>query len=164
MRDPGVTERGGRNLLELVPQEPVGTKDAAYVYYVDPQRDYCISRLTKHWMGRQLWELDIHYERDLRVNAWLPKSWKFTDPTINEERVVWRVDAHFDDAFANEQFRCEFPFGTLVSNRVEDPGMVYIALRGDGRVVIPIESRRNNMPYLEYLAKALWSEHAPAGR
>lgn len=155
---PEVFERNGRTLMELVPQKPVGTKDAAYVYFVDPKRDFCISRITKHWMGQQLWELDIHHERDLRVKAWLPKSWKFTDPTMNEERVVSRADSYFDDALANEQFLFVFPFGTLVSNRVEDSGVVYIALDGEGREVIPKESRRNKIPYLEYLSKALSSE------
>ena len=154
-----VTERDGRILLELAPQGPIGTQDPAYVYFVDPQRDFCISRIAKHWMGQKLWELDISYERDLRVNAWLPQSWKLADQSMKEERIVSRVDAYFGDALANEQFRFEFPFGTLVSNRIEEPSVVYIALREDGRCVIPRESRRNSIPYLEYLTKARSSEH-----
>ena len=142
----------GRELLELRPaKSDVGFH---YIYYVDPLKNFAISRVVKNSSVRKQWQLDLSHRKVDESGCWLPDSWKLTDDSSNLKTVVEKVDGELNTDFADDQFDFEFPAHTLITDRTFADPLVYILCDDGRKLVMSPEERKEGIAYLDYVAAA----------
>ena len=143
----------GRDLLELRPNPQGANRNTPrYIYYVDPSKDFAISRVVKNWDGNKLWQLDLSHRLDDESDCWLPDSWKLNDHSSKLKAVVKNVRTELNTEFAGDQFSFEFPTNTLVTDRTFTDPLVYILREDRRKRIVSSEERRGGIKYLDYLA------------
>ena len=149
-----VVEINGRDNFELRQvADKSKTKTLDMRYFVDPKRDFAITRVVKYWNGNLIWQLDISYENDSRTNLWIPKSWQLSVKRPYESRSSAKnVEIDLEIEIPDEQFVFQFPEHSLITDRTFTKALVYM-LRSDGKKrIVTSEERSGGIHYLDYLA------------
>ena len=145
----------GRELLELRPEKPDdGKKIPRYIYYVDPDKDFVITRVAKNLDEQKLWQLDLSHRQHVESGCWLPDSWKLNDYSVNSSAVVKNIKAELNTEFAINQFNFEFPKHTLITDRTFTDPLVYILCEDGRKRIVSSEERNGGIKYLDYVAAA----------
>lgn len=116
--------------------------------WVDPQRDFIILRWRSELAGKVLEQIDVFYVED-PAHGWLPSRWKRIEHG-SDGRFRTSVEATIVEQSVNAQmkaddFRLEFPPGTLVSDQTatsEDYQKFFVLADGTRRIVTAQEMRR----------------------
>ena len=149
-----MVEINNRENFEL---RPVADKSKQAIpdmrYFVDPTRDFAITRVDNYWNGKLNWRLDISHKNDERTNLWIPKSWQLSVKRPNDSRSVARnVEIDLKIEIADERFVFEFPEHSLITDRTFTKALVYM-LKSDGKKrIVTSEERNGGIHYLDYLA------------
>jgi hypothetical protein len=129
---------GGRRCVSLEHftslANPAGER---FIYWVDPERDYSVARITLQNHKIVLLQIDIRYSRDTD-HGWVPTSWttvnRRSDGTLDEERDASVREYRFNEVFKDDEFIVDFPAGTVVTDMSSSAAnrlpSYYVALGG----------------------------------
>ncbi len=122
-------------------------------YFVDPERDYAITRVVQNWNGKTIWQLDISHNKDERTNLWIPKSWKLSVKRPNSSHSnAQNVEIDLDIEIADEQFVFQFPEYSFIADRTFTTALHYILGPDRKKQIITSQERSGGIRYLDYLA------------
>jgi hypothetical protein len=99
--------------------------DFTLTYTLAPSRGFAIVRQVIREGHRAVSQLDCSYEQ--KNDRWIPMRWTYTrfaptgDPQLVEQSTVTKLEA--DPKFSEDEFKLDFPVGTVVSDHRPQPGV-----------------------------------------
>ncbi len=129
------------------------TEKPMYLFDVAPEKGMAIARITKTWMGTELWHANISLE-EVQDIGWLPKAFEVNQyygkqlaESFTADVVSIEVNSTIDDA----EFFVDFPVGTLVSEKLGDKSRVYVRKENGQERIVTRQERMNGFDYQRYL-------------
>jgi hypothetical protein len=150
LEEPGIVQGGVCKILERIAGE---RKDQVWV---DPEREFVISRLLQYMSGALVFQLDMSYEKD--ANSWYPTRWTsmvFLGGRVSQSSAAIVKRHSLNLPLTTEDFAFEFPVGTEVVDRSRKESRLHYIIREDGeKRIITEEEQRRNTKYPDWLQTA----------
>jgi hypothetical protein len=114
---------------------PVGSAQLAVVVYLDPERDFCIIRLSSELKGKEQSRTAFNEYRQVD-GQWIPIRWTTAFPgstTTESTAVEFALNGHVEP----DELQLEFPYGTWLNDGPDR----FIVKEGGSRRVITARDR-----------------------
>lgn len=127
-------------------------------YWIDPERDYSIVRMTRGKGSQTFTQMEVKYRHDAGVR-WVPSGWNISTIvdgwlTLTDGKTATDVKYEINREIPKTAFKFDFPPGAEVYDRRTKPKVSYIVQANGAQRVITAEERNRGASYAELLTTA----------